>query len=82
MYFIDLFWILLRPESQLIEHKESWCDEDLIDENGLDVTKTFFSKNGEGIYFIRKNLLQKMYIYDKLLCGHNQKKYENKRSNH
>ena len=52
MYLIDLFWILLRPESQLIEHKESWCDEDLIDENGLDVTKTLFSKMGRAFFFV------------------------------
>ena len=46
------------------------------------VTTTRLLQNGEGVYFIRKNHLQKMYIYDKLLCGQNQKKYENKRSNH
>ena len=73
MYLIDLFWILLRPESQLIEYKESWCDEDLIDENGLDVTTTPSPKRG-GRFFIRKKQLQKMYIYDKLLCGSDQKK--------
>ena len=62
MYLIDLFWILLRPESQLIEYKESWCDEDLIDENGLDVTTTPSPKRRGRLFYKKEPITKNVYI--------------------